>query len=251
MNDTIFFKHFLFNEYHFDETRHVDNSRGVNMHFIGMMKHGKGRIVSEGQTLEIRENEMFYIPKGCRYHSYWIAEDHVTFDSIGFLYFPTEKSSGYMLQKIEKSREVWDAFAPLSENKVLNTAAIGILYCLLGILEGKLNSSPPARDLFVYEKAVQYMKENPHKTIPQYAELCGVSESLLYHYIKKVGSKTPNRIRQEILCEKAVNLLITTNDTIEEICDMLNFSSAAYFRKVFHDIYHKSPTQMRKEGTLI
>ena len=35
----------------------------------------------------------------------------------------------------------------------------------------------------------------------------------------------------------------------EEICDSLNFSSAAYFRKVFQSIYKKSPTQMRKEDT--
>ena len=95
------------------------------------------------------------------------------------------------------------------------------------------------------------MKEDQHKTIPQYACLCGVSETSLYNYIKKATGKTPNRIRQEILCEKAANILIATNYTIEEICDTLKFSSAAYFRKVFHDIYHKAPTQVRKDRALI
>ena len=251
MNDTVFFKYFRFNEYHFNETRHVDNSRGVEMHFVGMIKHGKGRIISKGQTLEIRENEMFYIPKGCQYHSYWIAEGHVTFDSIGFKYFPTEKPNGYMLQKIEQTQEIQEAFAPLSKNKVLNATSIGTLYGLLGILESKLKSSPLTRDIGIYEETVRYMKTNPHQTIPQYARLCGVSESLLYYHIKKATGKTPNRIRQEILCEKAANLLITTNYAVEEICDMLKFSSAAYFRKVFYDVYHKTPTQVRKEGMLI
>ncbi len=251
MNDTIFFKQFRFNEYHFNETRHVDNSRGIDMHFIGLIKHGRGRIVSKGQTLEICENEMFYIPKGCQYHSYWIADDYVTFDSIGFLYFPTEKSDGYMLQKIEQNQEIQEAFAPLSESKTLHTASIGTLYGLLGILESKLKSSPLSRDIGIYEEVVQYMKTDPHKTIPQYAGLCGVSEASLYHHTKKATGKTPNRIRQEILCEKAANILIATNYTVEEICDMLGFSSAAYFRKVFHNIYRKPPTQIRKEGTLI
>lgn len=251
MNDAIFFKHFRFNEFHFNETQHRDNSRGVDMHYIGRMKHGHGRIISEGQTLEIYENEMFYIPKGCKYHSYWIADDYVIFDSIGFLYFPTDKPNGYMLQKIEKNQEIWETFAPLSKNKALHAASIGTLYCLLGILENKLTVSPPTIDLCIYGKAVQYMKEDPHKTIPQYACLCGVSETSLYNYVKKATGKTPNRIRQEILCEKAANILIATNYTIEEICDMLKFSSAAYFRKVFHDIYHKAPTQVRKDGALI
>ena len=247
MNDIVFFKNFRFNEYHFNETRHVDNSRGVDMHYIGMMKHGRGCIVSKGQTLELKQNELFYIPKGCPYHSYWIADNFVTFDSIGFLYFPTNNSNGYMLQKIEQNQEIQEAFAPLSENKTLNAASIGTLYGLLGILEGKLKPSPLTRDVGIYEEVVQYMRMNPHKTIPQYARLCGVSEALLYHHIKKATGKTPNRIRQEILCEEAANILITTNYTVEEICDMLKFSSAAYFRKVFHDIYHKSPTQVRKD----
>jgi len=251
MNDAIFFKHFRFNEFHFNETQHRDNSRGVDMHYIGRMKHGHGRIVSKGQTLEIKQNELFYIPKGCRYHSYWIADDFVTFDSIGFLYFPTNNSNGYLLQKIEQNQEIKEAFAPLSENKTLNATSIGTLYGLLGILESKLKSSPLSRDIGIYEEVVRYMKTDPHKTIPQYARLCGVSETLLYHHIKKATGKTPNRIRQEILCEKAANILITTNYTVEEICDILKFNSAAYFRKVFHDIYHKAPTQVRKDRALI
>ena len=221
------------------------------MHYIGLMKHGRGRIIAEDQTLDIEEGEMFYIPKGCRYRSYWIADDYVTFDSIGFLYFPTDKPNGYMLQKIELTDRIRAAFAPLSESKDRNAASIGALYSLLGILESKLSSSPPTRDLYVYEKAIRHMKDDPHKTIPHYARLCGVSEALLYYHIKKATGKTPNRIRQEILCEKAVNMLTTTNYTVEEICDALKFSSAAYFRKVFHDIYHKAPTQVRKDGSLI
>ena len=251
MNDAIFFKQFRFNEFHFNETKHRDNSRGVDMHYMGLMKHGRGRIVSEDQTLDIAEGEMFYIPKGCRYRSYWIADDHVTFDSIGFLYFPTDKPNGYMLQKIEITPAIREAFAPLSKGKDLNTASIGALYSLLGILESELRSSPPTRDLYVYENVIRCMKEDPHRTIPHYARLCGVSEALLYYHIKRVTGKTPNCIRREILCEKAVNLLTTTNYTVEEICDALKFSSAAYFRKVFHDIYHRSPSQVRRDGALI
>ena len=251
MNDTVFFKNFRYNEFRFNETQHRDNSRGVDMHYVGQMKHGKGRIVSEGKILEIHENEIFYIPKGCRYHSYWIADDYVLFDSIGFLYFPTKKPNGYALQKIEPTQVVREAFAPLSGSKTLNTASIGTLYCLLGILESILTSAQLTPDLYIYEKMVQYMNEDPHKTIPQYAKLCGASDALLYHHIKKATGKTPNRIRQEILCEQAANLLMTTNYTVEEICEMMNFSSAAYFRKVFHDIYHQAPTQMRKNRMLL
>ena len=233
MNDSIFYKNFRFNEYCFNETVHRDNSRGVDFHFLGFMKHGRGRIVTTEQVLEIEENEMFYIPKGCQYHSYWIAKDYVCFDSIGFLYFPTLASNGYRLQKINYDANILDAFMTLSNDKTVNTTSIGVLYHMLGLLETVLKPAPTSKKISVYEKLVQLMQKDPQMSIPEYADLCGVSESLLYHYVKEFANKTPNRLRQEILCQKAAELLFATNYTIEEICDKIGFSSAAYFRKVF------------------
>ena len=251
MNDTIFCKSFRFNEYNFGEARHRDNSRGVDFHFIGFMKSGKGRLVSQGQVIELNERDLFYIPKGCKYHSYWIPQGQVTFDSIGFLYFPSNTPNGYKLQKIDYDQQIWDAFLPLSRDKTISAASIGVLYRLLGLIEPVLEPAPNHNDAAIYEKLVSFMKENPKRTVPEYAALCGVSESLLYNYIKRNSGKTPNRLRQEILCQKAAELLSTTSYTVEEICDKLEFSSPGYFRKVFESVYHKSPSQMRKEENMI
>ncbi len=247
MNDAVFCKNFRFNEFSFSETAYRDNSRGIDFHFIGFIKHGKGRIVSEGKILEINENEMFYIPKGCKYHSWWIADGYVCFDSIGFLYFPSYASNGYALQKIDYDDVLFNAFLPLSKSKAVNTTSIGDLYHFLGMAESVLTLSPTSRDVEIYEKLLLHMHRDPKLTIPEYATFCEVSESLLYRYVKKVSGKSPNNLRQEILCQKAAELLLTTNHTIEEICDKLGFSSAAYFRKVFESIYKKAPSQMRKE----
>ena len=251
MNDIIFCKNFRFNEYCFSENAHRDNSRGIGYHFLGYMKHGSGRLVSGDQVLELREGDMFYIPKGCRYHSWWTARECVRFDSIGFLYFPTTAPGGYSLQKISPEPEIWEAFQPLSRDKTVNAASIGVLYRLLGLLESRLTPAPASHDVAVYEALLLHMKDDPHLTIPEYADLCGVSQSLLYHYVKRCSGKTPNRLRQEILCEKAAQLLLTTSDPIEEICDKLQFSSPAYFRKVWNSIYTKSPSQMRKKDGAI
>lgn len=251
MNDTVFCTNFVFNEYCYPETYHRDNSHGVDYHYIGRIKHGRGRILAERQTLEIGENEMFYIPKGCKYHSYWIAEGYVKFDSIGFLYFPTAAPNGYTLQKIPYDEALFAAFRPLSEDKSVNAASIGALYRLLGLLEPILLPASTKREVAVYENLLLLMERNPHMTIPEYAALCKVSESLLYHYVKQVANKTPNRLRQEVLCKKASALLSTTGYTVEQICDTLGFSSAAYFRKVFESVYQKTPSAVRKENKTI
>ena len=61
MNDTIFCRNFRFNEYYLSETAHRDNSHGVDFHFVGFMKHGRGRIVTIDQVLEIEENEIILL----------------------------------------------------------------------------------------------------------------------------------------------------------------------------------------------
>lgn len=247
MNDAIFRTNFRFSEVCYSETTHMDNSHGIDIHHICFMKHGKGRIVAKKQVIEIEENEMLYIPKGCCYHSFWIAEDNVCFDSIGFLYFPNSTPNGYKLQKINYDATIYEAFLPLSKEKTINTSSIGALYHLLGLLESQLELESHDKDVAVCEKLILLMKQNPQRTIPEYAALCEVSETLLYNYVKRIFQKSPNRLRQEILCEKAAALLSTTTHTIEEICDSIGFSSAAYFRKVFESVYQKTPSQFRKE----
>ena len=182
---------------------------------------------------------------------YWIAKDYVCFDSIGFLYFPTVTANGYDLQKISVDTAIFNAFLPLSIEKNVNVSSIGDLYRFLGLLESILTPAATSKDTAAYEKLILLMKKNPHLTIPEYAELNNISESLLYRYVKKATGKSPNRLRQEILCQKATELLCATDYTIEEICDRLGFSSAAYFRKVFEAVYKKSPSQMRKERKMV
>ena len=251
MNDSLFCTNFVFNEYCYSETAHTDNSHGVNYHFLGFIKHGRGRILSDRQALEIGEGEMFYIPKGAKYRSYWIAEDYVQFDSIGFLYFPTSAPGGYKLQKIPFDDAIFSAFRPLSESKTVSTASIGALYQLLARLELILEAAPTKKENAIYEQLLTLLQKNPHMAVPEYAALCNVSESLLYHYVKQASDKTPNRLRQEALCQKAALLLSTTSFTVEEICDRLGFGSAAYFRRVFESVYHKTPSALRKEKNKI
>lgn len=251
MNDIVFYNNFGFNEYRYKESVHRDNSKGVEAHFIGFMKHGRGRIVCGGERLEIGENEMFYIPKGCRYHSYWIAQDYVCFDSIGFLYFPSETPNGYRLQKIPYDEELMEAFMPLSLDKSVNVQSVASLFCVLALLSKRLSPAPSAIEVTVFEKMLQLMQKDPSLTVAEYARLLEVSESLLYQYVKKASGKTPNRLRQEVLCHRARELLIATGYTVEEICDRLGFSSSAYFRKVMHSVFQKTPSELRKEGKRI
>lgn len=247
MNDAVFLKNFVFNEFNYQKPHHTDNSHGVEHHFLGFMKHGSAVIVSQHLKIELKKGDMFYIPKGCRYHSYWkTSDDYVLLDSIGFLYFPSLSPDGYILQKINCDSRILQMFEPLSKDKTINTASIGRLYSLLGQLEGVLIKQSGERSDRIIERLILLMNEDHTCCISDYAEKCGVSEGLLYLYCKTKLKKTPNRLRQEIACRKAIELLCTTNFSVENICEKCGFSSTSYFRKVLASVSGKTPTEIRK-----
>lgn len=251
MDNIIFSKNFRFVEYYYKETQVRDNRTGVDMHFIGYIKKGRGVITEGEHRLEVGVGDMFYIPKGCRYISEWIADDTVRFDSLGFLYFPSRAVGGYRLQKIEYDEDILAAFLPLSRDKTLSAASIGSLYSLLGTLEGVMLEAPVSPRAAIVERLISLMNERHDASIADYARLLGVSESLLYLYVRERLGKTPNELRVEVACQKAMDMLTSTNLTIETICDKLGFSSASYFRKLMRKVYGKTPSQIRKSSGAI
>lgn len=74
-----------------------------------------------------------------------------------------------------------------------------------------------------------------------------VSKSSLYRVFKTGSGFTPREYVNKKRIEKAVPLLIDTEFNINEISDMLGFSSAAYFRSVFRREQGCSPTTFRKK----
>ena len=75
-------------------------------------------------------------------------------------------------------------------------------------------------------KAEQYLRENPHIRMSELAKICGISESGLYTVFKRLSDCTPNEMRQRMLLERAVELLEQTDLSVEQISDILQFSSS-------------------------
>ena len=74
-----------------------------------------------------------------------------------------------------------------------------------------------------------------------------MSESGLFTFIREYGKTTPISLKNRIRTEKAIQLLTTTDLSVEEISSRLGFCSAVYFRKVFRKETGKTPTELRRE----
>ncbi len=249
MNDQEFFTTFRFVQIHIHQYHHTDNSHGVPTHFIGIMKSGHGLLISDRTRIEVTAGDVFYIPKGCRYHSYWRGEDCV-FQSLGFTHLPRDRKCPYALQILRPEAEAAALFSTLADTDTVSAYTVGLLYTALGLMLPTMAVDHPQTYHPVPYAATQYMAEHLTASMGEVAAACGISESALYQIFRRTLGKTPNAARQELCCRRAIDLLQTTDLSIEEISAQLGFSSSSYFRKIFSAVTGQSPRDFRKRSIM-
>ena len=240
------YKSFAFKFYHHSAGKHTDGSAGCSYHYIGYIYEGTARIVSEKGTLELQTGDLFYIPKGCRYHSYWYGANGTLFDSFAFSAMPQKEPISYCLQKLTMTEEVKILHRQLAENRTVNARSVGLLYSLLGLLLPTMRHHAYDKGGVLARKIADAIYEQPEASTESVAQSCGVSQSTVYHLLKMELGKTPNRLRQEAKCQQAVRLLTCTDLSVEEISTRLGFSSSSYMRKLLRTTTGKTPLQLRK-----
>ncbi len=249
MNNTQFLEIFYFRRYRRHKYYFTDHfkTNGSPGHFIARMIRGSAKLKTRNKTVTVSEGDIFYIPNGLKYQSFWYgdAENEILFDSFRFLNFPVLDSYNYSLQVIHCSDSAKELLLSLSGEMSVNCTTVGKLYLFLGeVLGGMEQRAKHYND--IADIALDYMHSNTDFRISDVADHCKVSESTLYGVFKKAYNTTPIEKKQEIFCRRATELLITTNLSVEEISEQLNFSSSSYFRKIFKKHTGKTPLQVRK-----
>lgn len=249
MTDAEFSKTFQFNLVRYHQFHLTDRTtEPLDTHFVGYLVSGTAEIRTRRRKLLLRAGDVFYMPKGLLYQSLWYpaAGEEVRFYSFGFALFPTEKA--YALQTLTPNEEAWQTLRDLCRCVPFREEGAGLLYRLLEQLRPTMTVSHPEKRHRKVEKAVEVMRRDPYVTVGEVAAYCGVSESGLYALFKSTLNETPNRVRRQILCERAKELLSTTDLTVEQISSQLSFSSSSYFRKVFYEHIGKTPREVYREA---
>ena len=246
MNKT-FFSSFYFTEYHFTKYRAVNNMHGISTHYLGYMRKGHARLVSDTNETELREGDLFYIPFGCRYRSYWYGEPDICFDSYRFAHIPEEWNGGFCLQTVPMTEKAREAFLALSSDKAVCCRSVAWLYLLLGEILPFLRPQAQSARERTLQKAQEYIDAHPKLLIRDAARHAGISESGLYTLFKECLGKTPITYKNERLAERAILLLTTTDKSVDEIRHMLGFESAAHFRKILLSASGKTPSEIRRQ----
>ncbi|MBQ9131494.1 MAG: helix-turn-helix transcriptional regulator, partial [Clostridia bacterium] len=236
MDDIGFCNSFAFRVFSFQRHVHTDNSHGIPHHFFGKLLCGRGRIEPiEGEPLDLQEGDVFYLPMGLCYHSYWtpsVREGTVSWESYRFEWIPQSQIKHYALQKFSCTEKELAWLGEIKKTGDASARDVGLLYTFLGsVLPRMANmNTDPRRQLLI--RAEAYISEHLDLQVPSLARHLGMSESGLYAFFQSYAHTTPVKIKNRILVEKAIPLLCDTDLSVEEICARLGFQTAAYFRKL-------------------
>lgn len=233
-----------------------ENSR--KDHHIILVLHGTVHVNIMDRTRAAKDGDLIYFPPfaqqkycycpetGSRY--YWIHFEGKMADD--FAQKLSLFTGIYHTEHIPELTNIIDKMlsAPPDPKESYYWAVNGHLQIFLSILLRE-HSAPrgvsegTARILPI----ISSIRQNPEelRTNHEYAAQCGMSE---YHFIRlfrlQTGT-TPRQFRNQLLLEKARQLLTDTDLNIGEIAQSLKFDDPLYFSRLFKKHFGRSPRQYR------
>ena len=246
LNDIIFSNSFVFRTFEFAKDRKNDNRRGVSYHYFAYMIKGSCKLCSDDGTVEVSEGDAFYIPNGKRYLSLWYGEPNIKFISLGFGYMLCFDGNSYNTQTIPCGEFERELFKKIITHDSVNAEAVGEFYTLAARLIARMTPDKTFDGIELISRTERLIYENPDLTVRDLARLLAVSESSLYATFKRYSESSINATKQRIIMERAKDMLISTDASVESISEKLGFSSSSYFRKSFKAHFGKSPREIRK-----
>lgn len=251
MENALLHNNFLFCNHRFEGYHYTDSRAGSPMYFIAYMREGTAKIISNSNTLLIREGDVFFIPKALPYQSYWCGKPKTDFLSFGFMGLEARERMHYDLQIIPCSEEMKRRVMQIpTDGSNPSCETLGLFYgAVAGLLPFMQSKRPRTKADEIIERAKQYIRDNTSCSMAEVARSCYISEPYLYLLFKEKTDSTPNAFRLEVICRRGIDYLITTDKTVDEISTLIGLSSSSHFRKILKANTGLTPRQVRKNSS--
>ena len=224
-------------EYEPNHSRTIDIPRPF--HTITQIKRGTVTFSDTyDNIITASEGEIVYVPMGTVYTMSWKGESP---SNIAIHYQLALEGDNAPMQLIRGVKY------PLCEVPQSELMQMSLFYRLYSLCEPQIKATSTQPIDSRIECALEYIRVNYNVdfTIEQLSDMCHLSPSRFHYLFKKSVGYTAIDYKNKLKTDIAMQLLITTSLSIEEISDRLNYNSAIYFRRVFKKFTGMSATQYR------
>ena len=229
--------------------------------FLLYLRGGAVYTLKDGKKINVKQGELVYTPSGSEYKIRFLDEEGDRAETMGVRFLLSDENG----ENITFSSDVLHFF----KNKVfdflfsdvkrvrLSVPQIPVKYdCVLyaliselGALEqfGKSNN----KHFGWIQKGVEYLTEHfqENTSVKSLADMCHISEVYFRKVFKRCMGMSPVQYRSELRLKRAREYLLYSDDSVNEIAELLGYVSPAYFIKQFKEKYQESPYAYRLKHT--
>lgn len=161
---------------------------------------------------------------------------------------PNRKEGFHILDSLRKMHDAENAHA--AYELFFLEHFICILRNLLALFPRSLEDPEDSSKLFRKERMkdmIDYIHQNYSQsiTIQDIASAANISKSECYRCFSEFSEMTPTDYINKFRLQQAARLLVTSDQSMADICFMTGFNNTSYFAKKFKEHYRTSPTAYR------
>ena len=242
---------FSCNDFHC-KNLHIGGGQFYRHPCMAFLLKGQAEFFCDGIKYEVNEGDLVYISRGTKYYSMWKGEPDINFYAFHFNYSKATEYDDFPFQVIRTNVEDREILRQIIQDyEDVPLKSLGLFYTFLDRLYLRLQSRDKGRINYqAILPALEYMDKEITKkfSVKQLAELCLLSESHFFTLFKQIMGCAPIQYKNNLLIQKSLELLSSTDMTIEEISYKLGFSYPSYFRKVFKSLTGKNPKETRRKS---
>jgi len=252
--------------YHQCSPNYSYNHKIPNEYHLHFVMNGKGTLFVNGKKYIANKNDIFIIPKGTEF-SY--KADQIDPWEYGWVTFDGVKAEDYLAHvNLSKSNPIIMSEIPTKNympiiTKILGTSEltyanelkrVGFLFEILSLLISSQSAGRYERNEYDYsnetyiEYALEFIANNyKHIKINDIANYIGINRCYFTSIFKKQLNISPQEYLIEYKLKVAHDLLISSNESIQEISEKVGYNDCFSFSKAFKQQYGKSPKLYRDD----
>ncbi len=207
----------------------------------------------------VRAGQLAFLPKG-KFRSYTHTSEQFTMYEMAFsasvdgqnLMEAFGMCDGNFVVDIENKNEMSRLFESAYRKELNKNPLYDIIWCsnILTIINiyCEARGAKKENGRLYFSEVIQYMENNLDKSvkIDDLASIVYMQSTYFIRKFKKEFGVPPLTYFSQLKLYKAMELLITTDLSVEEISFRLGISDSAYFSRFFKKICKTTPTEYRK-----
>lgn len=232
----------------------------IDYYLIHYILDGEGLFFMDNKVYHLKKGDGFFIPPHTDNNYYPIVDSPWTYRWIGVsgskakeIFDQCGFKNNYVFN-YTKDNKIDNYFRNIFENCTSNKTfnALGSFYQLASLLieeSSNLNNSDINKNQSYIDAALTFIEENyeDNITVSDIATHLNIDRTYFYKIFKSAMLTTPQQYLIDFKLKKSCDLLRKSSYSINEISELLGFSSQSYFSKIFKKNLNISPIEYRNK----